>query len=165
MKIKLLAFLLLVSVGIGMVSGAEYSDANFKYAYSKTKNFARVESTIKKTATSLTIPSKITVNGVSYPVTQIGDYALSDLQKLKSITIPSSVTEIREGAFSNCFDLRSVTIPSKVTEIAPSCFSMCLELTEISLPKNLVSIGSGAFMYCEKLDIINWPSTLTKIDD
>lgn len=145
--------------------GADYSDANFNYKYNKTQKFARVESTVKKTATSLTIPSKITVSGVSYPVTQIGDYALSDLHNLKSVTIPSSVTEIREGAFCNCFELQSVKIPSKVTKISPSCFSMCLKLSEVSLPKNLVEIGSGAFMYCESIDIINWPSTLSKIDE
>ena len=68
----ILAFVFLLSTNRA-IYGADYSDSNFTYKYSKTQKFARVETTKKKTATSLTIPSKITVSGVSYPVTQIGD--------------------------------------------------------------------------------------------
>ncbi|MDE6866789.1 MAG: leucine-rich repeat domain-containing protein, partial [Muribaculaceae bacterium] len=160
---RLIFILSLFCCALSHSLAANYEDDTFKYAYNKSQKFARIEVIKKKTLKTLDIPSKVTINGVSYPITQIGAYAFSDMEKLTSVTIPSSVTEIREGAFCNCFELRSVNIPSKVTVIGNDCFSMCLKLSEVTLPKNLTEIGEGAFTWCGSLEMINWPSTLKKI--
>ena len=50
----------------------------------------------------LVIPSSITVEGLEYSVTSIGDRAFNDCSGLTSITIPNSVTSIGDNAFQNC---------------------------------------------------------------
>ena len=51
---------------------------------------------------SVTIPSKIIVSGVEYPVTSIGRSAFYDCSGLTSVTIPNSVTSIEHYAFYGC---------------------------------------------------------------
>ena len=51
---------------------------------------------------SVSIPSSINVDGVTYSVTTIGDYAFKDCSDLTSITIPNSVTSIGDYAFAGC---------------------------------------------------------------
>ena len=59
---------------------------------------------------ALNIPTNVTINGISYSVTSIGDEAFENCSDLESVTIPNSVTSIGEDAFENCSDLQSVTI-------------------------------------------------------
>ena len=55
----------------------------------------------------------------------IGDWAFSDCDSLKSITIGNSVTSIGESAFYSCDSLTSVTIGNSVTSIGDKAFSGC----------------------------------------
>ena len=80
----------------------------------------------------LEIPSSVVYNGVTYPVTSIGDWAFHGCTGLTSVTIPSSVTSIESYVFSNCTSLTSVTIPDSVTSIDQYAFSGCTGLTEIT---------------------------------
>lgn len=48
------------------------------------------------------IPSSVTYNGKTYPVTKIEPYAFCYCYMLTSVTIPNSVTSIEYGAFSGC---------------------------------------------------------------
>lgn len=60
---------------------------------------AKTARVTKSTATGdIVIPEKITVDGVEYSVTSIGDYAFKDCQALTSVSMPS-VTNIDSGAF------------------------------------------------------------------
>ena len=61
---------------------------------------------------SITIPTSITVGGINYMVTSIGDSAFAGRNYLKSITIPSSVAAIGRSVFSGCALLQTVNIPS-----------------------------------------------------
>ena len=54
------------------------------------------------------IPSSVTYNGKSYPVTEIDNGAFSDCSGLTSVTIPNSVTEIGSFAFDGCISLKTV---------------------------------------------------------
>ncbi len=60
------------------------------------------------TAGAVTIPSQVTVGGVTYSVTSIGDYAFYGCTALSSATIPASVTLIGNYAFGDCTALSSV---------------------------------------------------------
>jgi len=67
---------------------------------------------------SLTIPE--TANG--YTVVKIGKYALKNLNRMRSVTIPNTVTSIEEYAFENCNELTSLEIPASVTSIGAYAF-------------------------------------------
>ena len=111
---------------------------------------------------TIIIPEKITVNGVEYAVTGIGDSAFSDCTNITSITIPSSVTSIGEKAFWWCNKLTGITISNGVTSIGDSAFSECTNITSITIPASVTSIGKSVFSSCENLTAITVDNSNTK---
>lgn len=104
---------------------------------------AKTARVTKSTATGdIVIPEKITVDGVEYSVTSIGDYAFKDCQALTSVSMPS-VTNIDSGAFWLCSSLISVYMPS-VSSIGDDAFRDA-PITNLSLPATLTSIGNSSF--------------------
>ena len=104
---------------------------------------AKTARVTKSTATGdIVIPEKITVDGVEYSVTSIGDYAFKDCQALTSVSMPS-VTNIDSGAFWLCSSLTSVYMPS-VSSIGDDAFRDA-PITNLSLPATLTSIGNSSF--------------------
>ena len=75
-------------------------------------NSAIVTGITNKISNDVTIPKEITINDITYLVTSIGSYALSDCYNLISITIPNSVTSIESYAFADC---KRLTIYCEVT--------------------------------------------------
>ncbi|MCR5131140.1 MAG: leucine-rich repeat protein [Prevotella sp.] len=137
-------------------------------------------------AGSINIPETVTVDGVSYRVTEIGESAFvncTDLtsvsipnsittignylfygcSSLTSVTIPESVTSFGEGAFSGCSSLTSVTIPEGVTSISKGLFKNCSSLTSVTIPVSATSIGEEAFLGCSNLTTVNIPENVTSI--
>jgi len=138
-------------------------------------------------ASTYTIPTKVTINGVVYNVTEIADGAFKNNKTLKKITIPTGITKIGKSAFSGCSNLTTVKIGKSVTDIGTkafynckklksltmgsavkiignSAFQNCSKLTKITIPKNVTEIGSKAFYNCKKLKTITIKSTvLTKV--
>jgi len=112
---------------------------------------------------TVTIPSTVTYNSISYLVSSIGDYAFAKSTGLTSVTIPSSVTSIGSYAFYSCTGLSSVTIPSSVTSIGTWAFCSCWGLTSIDLSTSVTSIGDGAFWGCIDLTTIAIPASVNKI--
>ena len=93
---------------------------------------------------NIVIPESVEYEGVSYPVTSIGEAAFNNCSNLESVTIPNSVTKIGDDAFAACTDLTSVSIPQGVTKIGFCAFEHCPDLT-IHAPK-----GSKAQKYAKK---------------
>ncbi|MBQ0161207.1 MAG: leucine-rich repeat protein [Bacteroidales bacterium] len=62
-----------------------------------------------QTSGALVIPSIVSYNGTTYPVTSIGYSAFLNCSGLTSVTVPSSVTYIDVAAFANCNSLTSIT--------------------------------------------------------
>ncbi len=81
----------------------------------------------------IVIPSEITYEGVTYPVTSIGSKAFLACSGMTSVEIPNSITYIADYAFSKCTGLTSITIPSSVTSLNWSAFSDCSGLLSINV--------------------------------
>jgi len=98
-------------------------------------------------------------------VENIGDFAFSNCESLKSVTFGNSVTSIGKFAFAYCHCLKSVTIGNSVTSIGDHAFCDCCSLTSITIPNSVTSIGGGAFYYCTSLTSITIPNSVTTIGD
>ena len=97
------------------------------------------------------LPEFVTMNEITYAVTEIGDCAFYKCIGLTdSLTIPSSVTEIGKYAFFNCSGLTGrLTIPNSVTTIRNSAFYSCQGLTgELIIPNYVTEIEMAAFGNC-----------------
>lgn len=125
---------------------------------------------------SVTIPSKVVIDGKTYSVVRIAYRAFENCKGLTNITIPTSVIEIDVEAFKNsglttielpssitsfgygvfrgCSDLVSVKIPSSVESIGESAFADCTSLTNLELSSSVKIIGVMAFSGCENLDLV-----------
>jgi len=96
------------------------SESGFTYKVISSNNIAITG--YQGTDSVITIPSKITDNGVEYTVTSIGDRAFDGNSDIKSVTIPNTVTNIGESAFSYP-DLTSLTVPNSVKTIGEYAFA------------------------------------------
>ncbi len=96
-------------------------------------------------ATEVVIPATMTLNGVTYAVTSVGNHAFSRCTELTSVTIPDGVTSIGEQAFSNCSGLTSIEIPGSVTSIGRSVFSSCSSIIEFKSTTPLAG-GDDTFL-------------------
>ena len=94
---------------------------------------------------SVVIPATVTYNGITYPVTSIGDQAFYNCRGLTSVDIPNSVTSIGRVVFYNCTGLTSIVIPNSVTAIGVQAFEDCTGLTSIDIPHSVTAIGGYAF--------------------
>ena len=57
---------------------------------------------------TLTIRPEIEIDGVKYPVTEIGDGAFKDRTDIKEVVISNSVEKVGDEAFSGCTNLKKV---------------------------------------------------------
>ena len=94
----------------------------------------------------VTIPSNVTFNGTTYPVTIIGEQAFQYCVGLTSIDIPNSVTTIGTYAFYDCSSLTNVTIPYSVTTIGDIAFGYCIGLTSFTLPNSVETFGEDDYL-------------------
>ncbi len=165
-------FALLLALGLGMGTAYAYT---FSAVYSgKTLYFnitdatnQYVEITYPGTSTSnpwngypkptgsITLPSNVTYNGVTYTVKKIGNYAFYQCGDLTgSLAIPNTVTSIGNHAFDDCYGFSgTLTLSNSLTTIGDYAFNSCcsygLNQTSftgtLTIPNSVVSIGDYAF--------------------
>ena len=111
----------------------------------------------------MVIPANVENKGVSYTVTQLGDFLFLLCSDLTSVTIPNTVTRIGKSAFSSCRGLTSMTIPNSVTYIGDSAFDGCSGLTSITIPESVTSIRTSVFSGCYKLTSVTIPNSVKSI--
>ena len=104
---------------------------------------------------TVTIPSSVTYNSISYSVTSIGSYAFAISTGLNTVNIPTSVDSIKTWAFYGCTGLTSIAIPTSVTSIGDGTFGGCTSITNISIPVSVKKIGYYVFFGCTELTLIN----------
>ena len=112
---------------------------------------------------NITVPEKITDEGVEYTVTSFANGCFAHCKSLTSVSIPSSVTSIGDWCFAYCEELKSITIPSSVTSLGEVCFFDCKSLTSITIPSSVTLLGNDCFGYCSSLASITIPSSVTSL--
>ena len=117
---------------------------------------------------SITLPSTVTNNGVTYIVTKIGDYTFRGCNGLTgSLTIPNTVTTIGNSAFAHCGNFTgSLNIPNSVTTIGDWAFFECTGFTgSLTIPNSVTSIGERTFSGCIGFTgSLTIPNSVTTID-
>lgn len=113
----------------------------------------------------ISIPSKVTYNGITYTVNEINEQAFAGSSYLTSVIIPESVTVIGHSAFRYCTSLTKVTIPKSVTRIDSYAFQNCTELESISLPEKVTYLGFACFYNCINLATLIIPDGVTLINN
>ena len=85
------------------------------------------------------IPDSITVNHVTYKVTEIAANAFKNQKKIRKVVIPSGVSKIGEKAFYGCKNLKNITIKTtKLTKkrVGSKAFSGIHAKAVIKVPKS-----------------------------
>lgn len=87
----------------------------------------------------------------------IGRMALTQHQKLQTISFASTVEKIERDAFSDCDALETVTIPATVKGIYGFAFAECDNLREVVFEGVPEHLGRRTFFACENLHVIRVP--------
>ena len=99
----------------------------------------------KKSTESITVDSEYVLDGVTYPVIQVGtgQGVLTFRSQLKSVTIPGSVLKIAKSAFSYCPELKVLNLSEGLEEIGEAAFWACNKLESLSIPSTVKTIGAS----------------------
>lgn len=145
--------------------GTKLTDSKTKAVYVVTKKGAEVALSSGKNIDQsvLRIPSSIKLNGITYRVTSVKDYAFKNHKKIKKVIISGAVQSIGTGAFQGCTSLQTIQIGSQVKTIGTKAFYGCKKLNSVTLGKNVESIGDFSFADCTSLGKITLPTQVKKI--
>ena len=124
--------------------------------------------------------------GITYPIIQIAEYALSGREDLTSLSLcgntkvteigkcafrgctrlkyvyiyQSQLKSIGDGAFYKCSRLACIAIPNTVTTIGELAFANCTSLRSVTIGNHVTSVGENAFWGCDNLEEIIYPAGL-----
>ena len=115
-----------------------------KYQYKVTKSAAKggtveLKAPLKKTMTSVSVPSTVKINGYTFAVTSIGKNAFKNNNKMTKATIGGNVTKIGANAFSGCKKLKKITVVTKKLKsksVGKNAFKNIYKKAVISVPKS-----------------------------
>jgi len=160
MKRLLLTFVVLMITAISTLAAETVTIGNITYSYEGT---TATLTDGRNASGAISIPSKITVNGVYYTVTEIGKEAFLRNDKITSVTIPNTVTTIKSAAFFNCINITSITIPSTVTTMENAIFQNCYGLTEAFVYSSAINSCEATFSFCKSLRTVYLSNNVTRI--
>ena len=116
-----------------------------------------------KKAKKVTIPKTITIDKVTYEVTQVAPKAFKNSKKLENVVIPDTVTILGNSSFEGCKKLKSVTIGKNVISIGKNAFKNCKNLKKITIKSTkLEMVGKSALSGIGKKCVIKVPGKQLK---
>ena len=155
---KLLLLLLLCTVGVTNLVAQSFNEGILNYTVNADGTTVTVK--LKSGATSsgsLSIPSTVTYNDITYTVTAVANYGFYNCSGfIGTLTLPNTLITIGNYAFGSCTHfVGSLTIPNSVTTIGNSAFSYCSSFTgSLTIGSSVSSIGNEAFKNCTGLTSI-----------
>ena len=87
-----------------------------------SKGTATVTAVKKTTKKSVSVASKVTVDGVKYTVTRIGAKAFANAKKATKVTLPATIERIGAKAFTGAKALKTIKINSKKVKVDKAAF-------------------------------------------
>lgn len=118
--------------------GQTYTVGNYKYKIvsPKTNGTGTVAfAGVAKDQAKVTIGSKVTIQGASFKIAQVGDKALKNKKKLTSVVIGTNVSSIGKEAFSGAKNLKTITVKSKkVTKVGSNALKNINKKAKVKVP-------------------------------
>lgn len=112
------------------------------------------------TDTEVTVPKKIGLQSLVVGIDK-GAFEGSSITK---VTLPDAVTEIGNSAFADCEKLEEIVLSASLEKIGNSAFEGCGRLEKITLPEGVTNIGVKVFKDCHSLkEVNNWPESMKYI--
>lgn len=113
------------------------SNNDYKVTKSATKNGTVELAKISKSASSVTVPDSVTVDGVTYKVTSVSKNAFKNNKKLKKVTVGKNITKINANTFYGCKNLKTITIKStSLKSVGKNAFKGINAKAKIKVPKS-----------------------------
>ncbi len=108
---------------------------------------------------SVSIPAKVTWDGVSYYVTGVASNAFKGNKTLTSVSIGSRAVTIGAYTFMGCPKLSTVVIGNGVKKIGAYAFKNCPKLKKVVIGTGVSTIGKHAFYNCKAVTAMTIRST------
>lgn len=119
-----------------------------------------------KKAKTVSVPSSVTVNGVTYKVTSVKASAFKKNKNITKVTLGKNVTSIGKNAFYNCTSLKTVEIKATGNvKIGAGAFSGCKKLMRITIKSSKLkksSVGKNVLKGTNKKLVIKVPKKQVK---
>lgn len=89
----------------------------------------------KSTAKTISVPSRLTYNGVTYAVTEISANAFKNNRRMTKVVVGSNITKIGASAFRGCKKLKNITINStKLKSVGKKAFTGTYSKAKAKVP-------------------------------
>ena len=165
-----MALLLLLTNLIVKTQALNFTFGNLNYATNVDGGVTVIGHVDGQNATgNLSIPSSVTWNDITYPVTAIGMEAFYGCSGLTGdLILPNSITTIGPRAFIGCSGFTGdLVIPNSVTTINSWAFYNCYGFTgSLIIGESVIIIGDNAFLCCSGFTgDLNIPSSVITIED
>ena len=95
----------------------------------------------------------------------IGEYAFTNDENLKNISISNGVTRIEEAAFEDCTALTEIVLPYSMTFVGDYAFKNCTALKRAVINNCVTTIGRQAFYNDSVLSSISFGTALNEIGE
>lgn len=93
---------------------------------------------------TVTVPSTVKLDGVTYKVTSIAANAFKNNKKISKVVVGNNIVSIEKNAFANCKKLTSVTLGKNVKTISKDTFRGCDKLKVLIIKSTKLTSASVA---------------------
>lgn len=143
------------ALGASAADTYDFTSSNLQYVITGTNTVKVVGHVLASPSGSYSIYGTVTNEGTTYRVTEIGEGAFENCDKITRITINENVVTIGENAFSGCSGMASVTFPNTLNTIGSCSFVNCTSLTEVVIPNSVTYVAGMAFYGCSALTTVD----------